>query len=222
MICYSLPLVIRPITPICLCLLIFACDSQETTGLGDTGVPKDLGVQPDMGPKPDMGGQPDMMVMGRVPENHRPQAIDCDMERPRPPVNVNGPADCNSHEDCTAGLNGRCSDFGRHHSCTYDACFSDSDCGSGVCGCGVNARTDANSCMSGNCRVNADCGAGGYCSPSFGECGPFLGPVAYYCHTAQDECIDDRDCPDANGRPGYCAYNELARRWQCENSLCAG
>ncbi len=168
-----------------------------------------------------MGEQPDMTVMGRVPKNHRPQAIACDMDRPRPVVDPGQlPTDCTSHDDCTAGRNGRCSNLGRNYACTYDACFSDSDCNGGVCGCNAGWRSDANKCMRGNCQVNADCGPGGYCSPSFGTCGNYVGAEFYYCHTPQDECIDDEDC----GQPGfqYCAFDELAKRWQCKDSHCAG
>ncbi|HKU40744.1 MAG TPA: hypothetical protein VJR89_21435, partial [Polyangiales bacterium] len=73
---------------------------------------------------------------------------------------------------------------------------------------------DNNRCLAGNCRVDADCGQSGYCSPSFGSCGSLDGVVAYYCHTCQDECIDDEDCSRLQGECAspsstpafFCAY----------------
>jgi hypothetical protein len=68
-----------------------------------------------------------------------------------------------------------------------------------------------------NCRVDTDCGAQGYCSPSSGTsiCGDSL--AGYYCHTASDECIDDSDClqnPNNAGIPG-CVYSTTDSHWVC-------
>src|SRR6185503_2377382 len=97
----------------------------------------------------------------------------------------------------------------------YDGCFSDADCtsagGPGVCACRLE-DTDANHCVGGNCVIDADCGAGGWCSPSF----PFdrinTNTAAYYCHTLADECLDDADCtPD--GQFARCAYDDTKSHW---------
>jgi len=174
----------------------------------------------------------DTTTTGRVPLKHRPEAVACDHERVDNvvsiPDNPGAPVDCESHDDCVGGENGRC--VGNTHDgwyCTYDRCFGDGDCSPGaqVCECGGGFRSDHNVCLGqGNCQVDADCGAGGYCSPSYGDCGDYLGVVAYYCHTDADECIDDADCdgePSSFGTP-YCAYNPTAGKWMCSSQQCAG
>jgi hypothetical protein len=64
--------------------------------------------------------------------------------------------------------------------------------------------------VTGNCRVDADCGAEGYCSPSplTAICGDSL--AGYYCHTAPDLCIDDSDCSGEG-----CVYSTTNSRWEC-------
>jgi hypothetical protein len=71
--------------------------------------------------------------------------------------------------------------------------------------------------MPGNCRVDSDCGANGYCSPTAGGgCG---GVSGYYCHTAEDTCVNDSDC-QMNG-PDVCEYSTGDGRWECvEEELC--
>jgi Cys-rich repeat protein len=70
-----------------------------------------------------------------------------------------------------------------------------------------------NTCMPGNCRVDSDCGAGGYCSPSRGSngCGYVEG---YYCHTRADLCVNDSDCAGGNMT---CAWSATSGRWECAN-----
>jgi hypothetical protein len=75
--------------------------------------------------------------------------------------------------------------------------------------------------VAGNCRVDADCGAGGYCSPSSltFTCGDGL--AGYYCHTKADLCIDDSDCtvmPTIAAIPG-CVYSTTDSRWECNDLL---
>jgi hypothetical protein len=72
------------------------------------------------------------------------------------------------------------------------ACVVQSRSDDNVCSCGA-----ANVCMKGNCRVDSDCGAGGYCSPAIDACNQFFG---YYCHIAADECSDETDCPISDQR----------------------
>jgi hypothetical protein len=163
--------------------------------------------------------------VGRTPEKHRPSATACDKVRPGddPMVPDAGSWPCRAHADCIEGQNGRCSAIGRGGwACTYDECFADADCGGpgGVCACdGSSSRADNNVCLSGNCRTDADCGAAGFCSPTFGSCGNYSGVVSYYCHTPQDECVDDADC---GGPAGYCAYVPAAGHWKCSNAHCVG
>jgi hypothetical protein len=139
---------------------------------------------------------------------------------------------CLADSDCTAGSNGRCdSAFRNIYSCvcSYDTCTTDADCAQlgGPCQCRPEAQTAGqgiaapmttatNFCLGGNCRVDADCGPGGYCSPSFGSCGAFGGVVGYYCHTAHDKCIDDADCSID------CRFDPMTNVWACGMSACAG
>jgi hypothetical protein len=74
--------------------------------------------------------------------------------------------------------------------------------------------------VQGNCRVDADCGAGGYCSPAenTSSCGNLLG---YYCHTASDQCLDDTDCTGGGAGAQVCTYVSSAGNWQCKTEgLC--
>jgi hypothetical protein len=183
-------------------------------------------------PENDGGSVPDAAPpdpSGRVPARHRPTAAACDSNRPASTSSFGGGGGvCATDADCTDGINGRCGASGRVIGCTYDDCFTDSDCsgdkGGGVCGCRGDQVDGANVCLtSGNCHVDADCGPGGYCSPSLGSCGTYAGVEGYYCHTASDECIDDTDCPTQPGlAPAYCAFMPDTGRWQCSSSLCAG
>ncbi len=185
----------------------------------DGGVDLDGGTR-DGGPR-DGGEFP--RDAGEAPDRHRPEAVACDMTRPSPPVvpNPNSMDECAAHTDCTAGMNGRCLEMRFGYVCTYDECFSDDDC-SGVCECNGGFGSDANVCLrQGDCNVDADCGAGNFCSPSFGDCGSFSGTIGYFCHTPQDDCVNDSDCTSM-GPQWYCRYDPLVARWSCSDAQCAG
>ena len=67
---------------------------------------------------------------------------------------------CISDTSCTAGVNGRCTaTFHPGCYCQYDTCTSDASCGGNqVCVCrGTPGSDGANSCITGNCKINADC-----------------------------------------------------------------
>ena len=148
----------------------------------------------------------------REPKKHRPQAEPCDHERS--PSADSGGAGC-LDSVCTDGVNGRCGVVGfRSGMCTYDECFADAEC-QGGCVCAASA-TDNNRCFGGNCRTDSDCGAAGYCSPSSGTCSN-LEPTYHYCHTCEDECVDDTDCA-----AGRCQYAPTIGHWMCVNSQCVG
>jgi len=185
----------------------------------------------------------------RIPENHRPAGSTCPEQRGPNSVSVDGCQTnsavgngayvlCTQDSDCTAGTNGRCFAAGPMACmtiCSYDTCFSDSDCPSNQpCECrSLASDSSPNACLTeGNCRIDADCGQGGYCSPSQvnnscfcpspalcpsgTSCSP--GPCAcgdscghgYFCHTAADTCIDDSDCDG-----GTCNYDTVNHRWDC-------
>jgi hypothetical protein len=89
----------------------------------------------------------------------------------------------------------------------------DTDCSAGeVCACHGSAfLTGGNACIAGNCRVDSDCGPGSFCSPSMSpNCGGLLG---YFCHTPQDQCVNDIDCTGYG--PQVCTYSTSSASWQC-------
>lgn len=178
----------------------------------------------------------------RVPVNHRPDDTQC--STPRLPGSCSGFGGCQNdmqcaldagnadaadagHPDAGYVANGRCNNTPTGScTCTYDLCLHDSDCTGGPCACHGSAYTfpGGNECVPGNCRIDSDCGPGGYCSPSNGAyfCG---GPAGYYCHTPSDLCTDDTDCSDAGspqmGVAGLCEYAMAAQRWECQQvQLC--
>jgi hypothetical protein len=168
-------------------------------------------------------------VTTRIPKDHRAAATDCPVltppENPFIPDGGTAPEiQCHSNAECTDGRAGRC-DGNPHdgYHCTYDACYGDSECAGGVCACNGATRATNNVCLAGGCRIDADCGGNGYCSPTLGDCGHYGKAVAYYCHTAEDECVDDADCT-AEGpfQPGYCAYEKSIGHWKCSTNECAG
>jgi hypothetical protein len=170
----------------------------------------------------------DAVSNGRVPKQHRPDGSACPQQRGPGMLQSGcdydagfGGVACTRDSQCTMGTNGRCLTpqyvpLPCSTACSYDECFADSDCKGNVpCICRASA-TDftANVCMSGsNCRVDADCGAGGYCSPSaVAGCGS-----AYFCHTPGDTCVDDSDCATQGG---WCNYDPMTTHWKCGGTLC--
>ena len=169
----------------------------------------------------------------RIPANHRTVAIACPAQRG--PGSITGPQCdgkpppcCSSDAQCTSS-SGRCIGSGTTYaSCTYDDCFSDSDCpatqptpsNTSPCVCRSSpSDSAANVCaLGGKCATDSDCGARGYCSPSRTGC-PILTP--YFCHTALDVCVDDADCPAVDGGVPSCIFNTQVQRWECNQSHCS-
>jgi hypothetical protein len=78
-----------------------------------------------------------------------------------------------------------------------------------------NAANKPNQCVSAGCVTDADCGPGGYCSPSIAPmCGN--GTDGYFCHTSADQCDDGSDCA------GYASCTWTGSSWTCEQAHCAG
>ena len=158
----------------------------------------------------------------RVPLNHRPVAEMCDSERNVPEPAPSEGAPCAAHADCQEGDNGRCmvvGDWVEYLDCTYDECYEDNDCGDGeVCLCGGDS---GNRCLAkGNCRTDADCGQDGYCSPTRSAPHDF-NYSSFYCHTPEDECVDEADCPPSdNGDIWDCSYNQVSGSWSCDVTPC--
>jgi hypothetical protein len=151
---------------------------------------------------------------GRVPAVHRPTAMTCPMFAA--PTSTMCPfagedrGDCNSNSDCTQGQDGRCEGTIPFASCqcSYDECFSDGDCPSGEA-CTCSGTYSGNACVLAGCRVDADCGVGGYCSPIPTSCG--VGIAAYQCHTPRDKCVDDADCTLDES----CTVDPSSNAWEC-------
>jgi hypothetical protein len=177
-----------------------------------------------------------------VPLNHRATGACCPSQRgPGPPtqpyptgVASPGPDSCSSDSQCTGAVNGRCFPFAGlvgNGGCSYDQCFTDSNCASGTpCICRSSSSDNSpNVCAPpGNCVVDSDCGPGGYCSPTEGcdycaQGSENCASAPYYCHTASDTCINDTDCPSVDGGEfsiTACAYNPPAQRWACKQLVC--
>lgn len=166
-------------------------------------------------------GPSDLDAGRRVPKDHRPEGVACLSTRGafmdmQPPNNAclpsfAFPGNCTRDADCTAGTNGRCTPrLGPAGcGCSYDTCTSDGDC-SAATSCICRATPDsyeANFCVSSNCRVDADCGSNGYCSPSCGGSG------GIYCRTAADTCVDDSECP----LDTTCNFDSERRSWTCSS-----
>jgi hypothetical protein len=201
-----------------------AATTDDGGALGrDASAEKDGATMPEAGAVTDsaLDDASDAPFEGRVPAKHRATAVACPEERgpstvPAACIDSGSPPYCLSDSQCTMGNNGRCQHVyplpGCFFECSYDACFTDSDCPAPEpCGCRASATDSApNTCLAGSeCRVDADCGSGGYCSPSMG---PYSGScgIAYFCHTAVDTCLDDSDCDG-----GLCRYDTTAGHWAC-------
>jgi hypothetical protein len=160
-----------------------------------------------------------------IPDNHRPDDSQCQATAPPGGCDFGSPTPCNSDSQCAdAGLNGRCVSAdvgwgsGPSCTCTYDACVHDSDCKTGeLCVCHGSAYSPGgNTCLPGNCRVDADCGAGGFCSPSPPDTTNTGSVAGYYCHTPMDACTNDSDCAKAGGALDVCVWSGKQSRWMCE------
>ena len=51
---------------------------------------------------------------------------------------------------------------------------------------------------------------------------PYCTQLAYgfFCHTSQDECVNDLDCSANAPVGGYCAYSKTDARWKCATGFC--
>jgi hypothetical protein len=188
------------------------------------------------GAAPD-GGTSSATGFTQVPAQHRPSDAQCTTARPAAGCGFPG-GTCSSDATCASdgGPNGRCIEPSTNVcTCSYDACSGDSACpASQTCACHGSPYTGSfgNTCTPGQCRVDSDCGAKGYCSPSpsttCGGTGPAL--AGYYCHTAMDLCVDDNNCPpiehptDPNNLIYQtCGYSTSAQHWQCQPApICGG
>jgi len=149
----------------------------------------------------------------RVPSSHRALPESCSTERVAGDPQRGPRSKCTSDTHCRRGKNGRCgpqSYEGRYPDvCYYDECYVDDDCAAGMtCACGSGSATGPHRCVPSNCRTDSDCDPSApFCSPKLG----CSGVTGWYCHTAQDECLDDADCKQ--GYPSKCEF--AGTRWVC-------
>ncbi len=143
----------------------------------------------------------------------------------RPPGSAGPDAGkCSKDADCTEGKNGRCYGGLLPNACSYDECVTDTDCGTAVCDCRNTGKIgQPNVCFKGNCRTDTDC-KGQFCSPSattvtYNCTGPVLGSFGYFCHTAQDECVDNEDCASVSFN-AQCVFDPDVVHWKCIKLLC--
>jgi hypothetical protein len=178
-----------------------------------------------------------------VPVYHRASPSCCPATRapgPQPqPFGAGAAMTCTADSQCTDGTDGRCFPFEGllgGGGCSYDTCFTDTDCPSNApCICRGSASDEtANSCATkGNCSLDSDCGRGGFCSPSMGACDysspdqSALAAASFYCHTPADTCINDTDCAPPAGDAGEgcpmsqaCAYDTGTNHWGCVSERC--
>jgi hypothetical protein len=194
-----------------------------TSSLPDAAA--DTSTAPDSSVANPTDAEPDTsLLQGRVPLNHRPNDAQC-LQPPSGGTCSHPETDasyfiCAENSQCTKGTNGRCQDgLAALCWCAYDTCTDDSACSTGeVCACHGSPYADGagNTCVPGNCRVDADCGPAGYCSPAHGtgNCGDVTG---YYCHTPSDTCIDDTDC--SNNGETACTWSSASSNWTCQEII---
>jgi hypothetical protein len=174
----------------------------------------------------DSGISPDSGSATRVPTNHRPTMTSCPQGRgPGLSISTTGSCTqtgCLQDSDCTSGINGRCTNgpFACSAGCSYDECLSDADCPGNVpCECRSSGSDPMrNFCATQSyCRIDADCGPDGYCSPSllslvqndgYSICDD--GTTGHFCHTPNDLCTDDSDC-----NQGTCNFDLKSQSWSC-------
>lgn len=155
---------------------------------------------------------------------HRAAASTCAPRAPSASPAQGGVAgDCMTDADCTQGRNGRCQGTGLGIvGCTYDACTADADCsGGGFCDCRATESLVVNRCVTSfDCHIDADCGPSDFCSPSWnpdGTGGTSLSFQGYFCHTSQDECVNDADCQSSTSYAGgvSCDFEPGRSLWRC-------
>jgi hypothetical protein len=165
----------------------------------------------------------------KEPRAHRATATACPTDRDAGmPITDGPPGACTKDADCTAGANGRCLfNASLTPACSYDQCVKDGDCGgASVCACRSDSAYGANVCFAGNCKVDLDCGARGWCSGSATSFAPSCltdiapGSIGFFCHTPADTCTNDEDCPASSSFAQKCIFDVAALHWVCVSQKC--
>jgi hypothetical protein len=123
---------------------------------------------------------------------------------PAPPHSVCVYDDCHTDADCAAKSRCVCGSGGspaRNHCTPLDQCRADRDCGADhVCTCAAGGSP--NYCVEGDCHRDEDCANGLRCEGS-------------RCHTKNDKCRSQADCPPNSEGGRVCAFAVESRRWEC-------
>ena len=136
-----------------------------------------------------------------------------------------GPSECGKRSECEdSELCLQVDSFARATQCLCREleCLSDADCEDDtLCDCGITdpaltcGTQDAqcsHRCVPAWCRTDADCGVGGWCSPSFDDCHASL--LYFACHRAEsDECTSDAEC--FYSRDGRMCQFSPGAGWRC-------
>jgi hypothetical protein len=213
------------------------CGARSNGGALGTGGTSDAGGSGGV------GGSAGHAAMA-VPSQHRAASTVCSTIEADagPPTQgydggARGPVDpdgggaipCSSSDSCPAcanGLQDRCFASGGGGNggisfCQCDECNSDTDCGAKaacVCEGTPGQRVGVgNECVPAGCHVDADCGPGGSCSPTWYAFNGQWSVGGYYCHTPLDQCVNDDDCA-----PKRCSYSVQAAFWSCFTDAAAG
>ncbi len=170
-----------------------------------------------------------------TPTFHRTQTTLCGKDRPPSAPGDGGAGDagadpCTFDSDCVAGNAGRCvyGEATAKGKCSYDECYSDTDCPTGdLCLCrdaeeiipdlsilaGTHKPTNTVCAAAPTCKIDNDCGSGGFCSPSYD---PTTGKFTFQCHLPQDECTNDDDCLCPNDNTtDLCFFDPAKGHWGC-------
>jgi hypothetical protein len=196
-----------------------ATTGGPTSGSGDTtDPPVTTGDPDDSGTPCEPTGDPVCSAVPVTPGGDR----GCGGEE----LTINGCDQLAGYELCpnraihrhTAGI--ACDDVGLCDPLFF-SCRTDEDCGPGeACVCDVTWGDDhpdpgdnsepepfyrLTSCVYAECRTDADCPFGLRCGVET-ECRHIIG---LFCHTPEDGCEGDADCP------GRCGYSYEDKRWFC-------
>lgn len=210
------------------CSGLQACGSSENDGAATGAGPANAQAETPCSTAP-AGTTATTTNLMRVPEQHRPEESTCSGTMGPCPTSPGKTFDCST---CVLTASGATcpiveSDAGY---AIQGACLTDGDCDlidpGGVCSCEGMTESQTgysrNTCVFGNCRVDADCGTGGYCSPSRGTACAFRGVEGYHCHTSNDRCFDDSDCVAAGCSSSWCIYQPDLGYWACSFLACSG
>jgi hypothetical protein len=203
--------------------LVLACSSSSNSATPNTDSGADVASEA-------ISDAPiDKARKSAAADYHRTQTTTCGKTRPPSAPGDSGAGDagkdpCSVDGDCVAGNNGRCV----KQKCSYDECYADTDCATGeICLCrdaeelipdlafapGDAKPTNTVCAAAPECKIDNECGSGGFCSPSYD---PSTGKFTFHCHVPADECTNNEDCicPNDNNTD-LCRFDDSKSHWAC-------